>query len=126
LLSFARPLKIEPLTHSFTAAVHEGTWTNLSQYLAVAMCTNAHEAGGGLILAGGDCAVDFQPAEHALDAVALLVERPVNTPFRFVQITTAQDGLQKAALNQPASTASTNWSTPPRREAGCSGGSGRP
>lgn len=38
---------------------------------------HAHEAGGELIVAGGDCAVDFQTAQHALDAVALLVERPV-------------------------------------------------
>lgn len=38
---------------------------------------HAHEAGGELIISRGNGAVDFQMAEHALDAVALLVERPI-------------------------------------------------
>ena len=38
---------------------------------------HAEEAVGQLIVAGGDGAVDLEVAEHALDAVALLVERPV-------------------------------------------------
>ncbi len=38
---------------------------------------HAEEAVGQLIVAGGDGAVDLELAEHALDAVALLVERPV-------------------------------------------------
>lgn len=38
---------------------------------------HAHEAVGELIVSGGNCAVDFQPAEHALDAITLLVEHPV-------------------------------------------------
>ena len=38
---------------------------------------HAEEAVGQLVVAGGDSAVDLQVAEHALDAVALLVERPV-------------------------------------------------
>lgn len=38
---------------------------------------HAHEAGGKLIISHGNGAVDFQMAEHALDAVALFVERPI-------------------------------------------------
>lgn len=38
---------------------------------------HAEEAVGQLIIARGDGAVDLEVAEHALDAVALLVERPV-------------------------------------------------
>nr|WP_197277449.1 hypothetical protein [Sphingomonas profundi] len=38
---------------------------------------HAEEAAGELVIAGGDGAVDFEVAEHALDAVALLVERAV-------------------------------------------------
>jgi hypothetical protein len=38
---------------------------------------HAHETRRELIVSGGDGAVDFRAAEHALDAVALLVERPV-------------------------------------------------
>jgi len=38
---------------------------------------HAHETGGELIVSGCDGAVDFHPAEHALDTVALLIERPV-------------------------------------------------
>jgi hypothetical protein len=38
---------------------------------------HAHEAGSELIISRGNGAVDFQMAEHALDAVALLVERPI-------------------------------------------------
>ena len=40
-------------------------------------------------------------------------QTPQNTPFRFAQIASAQACLQKAALNQPRSFASTNLSTPP-------------
>lgn len=38
---------------------------------------HAEEAVGKLVVAGGDGAVDFEMAEHALDAVALLVERSI-------------------------------------------------
>jgi len=38
---------------------------------------HAEEAAGELVITGGDGAVDLEVAEHALDAVALLVERPV-------------------------------------------------
>jgi hypothetical protein len=38
---------------------------------------HAHEAGGELIISRGNGAVDFQTAEHPLDPVTLLVERPV-------------------------------------------------
>ena len=38
---------------------------------------HAEEAAGKLVVAGGDGAVDLEVAEHALDAVALSVERPV-------------------------------------------------
>ena len=38
---------------------------------------HAEEAAGELVVAGGDGAVDLEVAEHALDAVALLVERSV-------------------------------------------------
>jgi hypothetical protein len=49
----------------------------LSQYLAVARWTMFEEAAGELIVAGGDRAVDLEVTDHALDAVALLVERAV-------------------------------------------------
>lgn len=38
---------------------------------------HAEEAVGQLIISGRDGAVDFELAEHAFDAIALLVERPV-------------------------------------------------
>lgn len=38
---------------------------------------HSEEAVGKLVIAGGDGPVDFEMAEHALNAVALLVERPV-------------------------------------------------
>ena len=38
---------------------------------------HAEEAIGQLIIAGGDGAVDFEVAEHALNAVVLLVKLPV-------------------------------------------------
>ncbi len=38
---------------------------------------HAEEAVGELVVASGDSAVDLEVAEHALDAVALLVERTV-------------------------------------------------
>ena len=42
---------------------------------------HAEEAVGELVVAGGGGAVDFEVAEHALDAVALLVERTVMLNF---------------------------------------------
>lgn len=38
---------------------------------------HAEEAAGELVVAGGNGAIDLQVAEHAFDAIALLVERPV-------------------------------------------------
>lgn len=38
---------------------------------------HAEEAVGELIVSGSDGAVDLEMAEHALDTIALLVERPV-------------------------------------------------
>lgn len=38
---------------------------------------HAEEAADQLVVTGGDGSVDLEVAEHALDAVALLVERPV-------------------------------------------------
>ena len=38
---------------------------------------HAEEAAGELVIAGGDGAIDLEVAEHALDAVALPVERSV-------------------------------------------------
>jgi len=38
---------------------------------------HAEEAAGELVVAGGDGTVDLEVTEHALDAVALLVERSV-------------------------------------------------
>lgn len=38
---------------------------------------HAEEAVGELVIAGGDGAVDLEVAEHAFDAIALLVERPI-------------------------------------------------
>ena len=38
---------------------------------------HAEEAIGQLVVAGGDGAVDLEVTEHALDAVALLIEHPV-------------------------------------------------
>lgn len=38
---------------------------------------HAEEAIGQLIVAGGDGAVDLEVAEHALDAVALPIERSI-------------------------------------------------
>lgn len=42
---------------------------------------HAEEAAGQLVIAGGDGSVDLELAEHTLDAVALLVERPVVVVF---------------------------------------------
>jgi restriction system protein len=39
------------------------------------------EAVGQLIVSGGDGAVDLELPEHALDAIALLVERPIMLDF---------------------------------------------
>ena len=38
---------------------------------------HAEAAAGQLVIAGGNGPVDLEMAEHALDTVALLVERPV-------------------------------------------------
>jgi len=38
---------------------------------------HAQEAVGQLVVAGGDGTVDLEMAEHALDAVTLLVELPI-------------------------------------------------
>jgi hypothetical protein len=38
---------------------------------------HSEKAAGQLIVSGGDGAVDLEVSEHALDTVALLVERPV-------------------------------------------------
>lgn len=37
----------------------------------------AEEAAGQLVITGGDGTVDLEVAEHALNAIALLIERPV-------------------------------------------------
>jgi len=42
---------------------------------------HAEEAVGQLIVAGSDGAVDLEVTEHAFDAVALPVERPVMFDF---------------------------------------------
>ena len=42
---------------------------------------HAEEAVGQLVIAGGDGPVDLEAAEHALDPVALPVERPVMLEF---------------------------------------------
>ena len=42
---------------------------------------HAEKAVGQLVVAGGDGPIEFQMSEHALDAVALLVERPVMFDF---------------------------------------------
>mgnify|MGYP007071086333 CR=1 FL=1 len=42
---------------------------------------HSEEAIGKLVVAGGDGAVDLEVSEHALDAVALLVERPIMPDF---------------------------------------------
>lgn len=42
---------------------------------------HAEEAVGQLVVAGGNGAIDLQMPEHALDAVALLVESPVMLDF---------------------------------------------
>jgi hypothetical protein len=38
---------------------------------------HAEEAVCQLVVSGGDGAVDLEMAEHALDAITLLVERPI-------------------------------------------------
>jgi hypothetical protein len=42
---------------------------------------HSEEAVGQLVVAGGNGAVDLEVTEHALDAVALLVERPIMLDF---------------------------------------------
>lgn len=52
----------------------------VDEFEPVSGCGNmnhAHEAGGKLIISRGNGAVDSQMAEHAFDAVALFVERPI-------------------------------------------------
>ncbi len=43
---------------------------------------HAEEAAGELIVPGSDVAVDLEVAEHALDAVALLIECPIMLDLR--------------------------------------------
>lgn len=38
---------------------------------------HSQEAVGQLIVSGGDGAIDLEIAEHTIDAIALLVERPI-------------------------------------------------
>ena len=42
---------------------------------------HAKEAVGQLVVAGSDSAVDLELSEHSLDAIALLVERPIMVDF---------------------------------------------
>ena len=42
---------------------------------------HAEEAAGELVVARGDGTIDLEVAEHALDAVALVVKRPVMIDF---------------------------------------------
>lgn len=42
---------------------------------------HAEEAVGQLVVAGGNGAVDLEMTEHTLDAIALLVERPIMLDF---------------------------------------------
>lgn len=42
---------------------------------------HSEKAVGQLIVSGGDGAVDLELPEHALDAIALLVERPIMLDF---------------------------------------------
>ncbi len=42
---------------------------------------HAEEGFGELVVSGCDGSIDFQVSEHALDAVALLVENPVMLDF---------------------------------------------
>ena len=42
---------------------------------------HSEEAVGKLVVSGGDGTVNLEMAEHALDAVALLVEHPVMLDF---------------------------------------------
>lgn len=42
---------------------------------------HSEEAVGQLIVSGSDCAVNLELSEHALDAIALPVERPIMPDF---------------------------------------------
>ncbi|HTG39453.1 MAG TPA: hypothetical protein VL973_11680 [Sphingomonas sp.] len=42
---------------------------------------HAEESVGQLVVAGGNGAIDLEMAEHALDAIALSVERPILIDF---------------------------------------------
>ena len=77
---------------------------------------HSEEAVCKLVVAGSDGAVDLELSEHALNAVPLLVERPImldwqkilqDAPFRFALIAPAQVCLQKAGLNQSSRASST-------------------
>ncbi len=54
---------------------------------------HAEEAVSKLVVAGGDGAVDLEVAEHALDAIALLVERPIILDLHTAVCPTRNDGL---------------------------------
>ena len=58
---------------------------------------HAHEARGKLVVAGGNGAVGFQAAEHALDAIALLVKSPIMFDFHPAVWSARNDGLDIAA-----------------------------
>lgn len=42
---------------------------------------HSKEAVGQLVVSGGDGAVDLELSEHAFDAIALLVKRPIMLDF---------------------------------------------
>src|SRR5579883_1704294 len=59
---------------------------------------HTEEALGKLVIAGGDCAVDFEMAEHALDAVTLPVETLVPTDHDCAMRTRRNDRSDPARL----------------------------
>lgn len=54
---------------------------------------HAEEAVGELVVAGGDGPVDLKVAEHALDAIALLVQRTVMLKAK--ALTRSPEGLRE-------------------------------
>ncbi len=60
-----------------------------------------------------NCAVPFRPPATTPVRCRNRQQTLQNTPFCFRKIASAQDCLQKAALNQASTTTSTNLSTPP-------------
>lgn len=58
---------------------------------------HSEEAAGQLVVAGGDGTVDLEVAEHALDAVALFVERPVMLDLHPAVRSTRDDGFDVSA-----------------------------